>query len=63
MKIFFDSLFAFMVKSEDEDVDEEVTFLDFKHHLNVYSFKKMRGLAVVLIDSISESTTEKDFFD
>ncbi|XP_055835086.1 uncharacterized protein LOC129903561 [Solanum dulcamara] len=36
----FDFMFAFMAKSEDDDVDEEVTLSDFKQNLNVFTSLK-----------------------
>ena len=58
----FDSMFAFMAKSDDES-DEEVTLLDLKENLNLYSVKKLKKLACVLIDSLCELTDEKDFLN
>lgn len=58
----FDSLFTLMAKSID-DADEEVTLLDIKQNLNVYSIKKLKRLASVLIDSLCELAAEKDFLN
>ena len=59
----FDTTFALMTKSDDEDGEEEVTLSDLKQNLHVYCVEKLRILAVVLIESILESTTEKDLMN
>ncbi|KAH0689758.1 hypothetical protein KY290_017953 [Solanum tuberosum] len=56
----FDVMFAFMVKSDDEEYEEKVTLFDLTQNLNAYSVRKLRNPVVVLIDSITELTTEKD---
>ncbi|KAH0689668.1 hypothetical protein KY289_017026 [Solanum tuberosum] len=56
----FDATFDFMEKSDDQEAEEEVTLFDLKQNLHVYCVKNLRSLAVVLIDSIIELTTEKD---
>lgn len=53
----FDAMFAFMKKSDDEFVNEK------KQNVNVFSIRKLRKLVVVLIDLISELTTEKDLLN
>ena len=52
-----------MVKSEDEYVNEKVTLCDFKQNVNVFSIRKLRKLVFVIIDAISDVTTEKDLFN
>lgn len=54
---FFDNMFAFMAQSD------EVTLLDLKENLDLYSIKKFKKLACVLVDSICESTAEKDLLN
>ncbi|KAH0720091.1 hypothetical protein KY284_005121 [Solanum tuberosum] len=54
---------AFMAKSDEEDTDEKVTLSDFKQNLNTFSTCKLRKLVVVLLDLISELTTEKDLMN
>lgn len=49
-----------MAKSEDDE-EKEVTVLDIKQNLNVYSLKKLRKLANIFIDSLCDLTTEKDY--
>ena len=50
----------FMEKSDGEDADEKVTLSYFKQNLNTFSTSKLRMLAVVLLDLISEMKDEKD---
>ena len=50
----------FMEKSDGEDADEKVTLSYFKQKLNTFSTSKLRKLAVVLLDLISERKSEKD---
>ncbi|XP_015057426.1 uncharacterized protein LOC107003615 [Solanum pennellii] len=50
----------FMTKSNEEYADEKVTLSYFKQNLNTFSTSKLRKLAVVLLDLISELTSEKD---
>ncbi|XP_015060063.1 uncharacterized protein LOC107005933 [Solanum pennellii] len=50
----------FMTKSNEEDADEKVTLSYFKQNLNTFCTSKLRKLAVVLLDLISELTSEKD---
>lgn len=52
----FNSLFAFMAKSYDEDVN----LLNIKQNLNNYSLKRIKGLASSSIDSLVEITNKKD---
>ncbi|XP_015161849.1 uncharacterized protein [Solanum tuberosum] len=59
----FDAMFAFMAKSDDEEVEEHVTLSDLKQNLHVYSIKRLRSLATVLIDSITKLTSEKDLMN
>lgn len=47
---------AFMAKSDEVDVDKKVTLSYFKQNLNTFSTNKLRNLAVVLLDLISELT-------
>ncbi|KAH0665359.1 hypothetical protein KY285_026565 [Solanum tuberosum] len=56
----FDTMFAFMEKSNDEEAEEEVTLFDHKQNLHAYSVRELRNLAAILIDYITELTTEKD---
>ncbi|KAK4721295.1 hypothetical protein R3W88_011528 [Solanum pinnatisectum] len=58
--VIFDEIFAFMEKFDDEEAEKEVTLSDFKKNLHVYFVKRLRNLAVVLINSITELTTEMD---
>ena len=51
---------GFMAKSCKEDADEKVTLSYFKQNLNTFSTSKLRKLAVVLLDLISEMKDEKD---
>ena len=51
----FSSMFAFTATSEEEDV----TFYDHIKNFNVYSIKKMKNLASVSIDFITELKLEK----
>ena len=51
---------GFMAKSDEEDSDEKVTLSYFKKNLNTFSTSKLRKLAVVLLDLISEMKDEKD---
>ncbi|KAH0717452.1 hypothetical protein KY285_013483 [Solanum tuberosum] len=62
-KDVFDATYSFMAKSDDEEVDEEVTLSDLKQNLHVYCVKKLRSLAALLIDSIIELTTENDLMN
>lgn len=62
-KVVSDEMFAFMEKSDDEEVEEEVTLSDFKQNLHVYSIKRLRSLAAVLIDSITKLTSKKDLMN
>ena len=52
---------GFMAKSDEEDSDEKVTLSYFKQNLNTFSTSKLRKLAVVLLDLISEMKDKKDF--
>lgn len=47
----FNTLFIFMAKSDDE-VEDEVTLLDLKENLDLYSIKKLKKRVCVLIDSL-----------
>ena len=51
---------GFMAKSDEEDSDEKVSLSYFKQNLNTFSTSKLRKLAVVLLDLISEMKDEKD---
>ena len=55
----FNEMFAFIAHSENEDDEDKVTLLDMKHDLNIYSLKKLRTLANVMIDSVIELTSER----
>jgi len=57
-----DSMFSFMATSEDDEAGVEVTLSYIKQNLNIYSIEKLRSLASVLIESISE-LTEKDLLN
>ena len=71
----YDSIFAIMAKSDDDDSDsdaeaeiqreavEEVTLSDIKQNLHAYSVKRLRSLAGMLIDSLTELTNEKDLMN
>ena len=50
----------FMINSNEEDADEKVTLSYFKKNMNTFSTSKLRKLAVVLLNLISELTSEKD---
>ena len=56
----FDGLVSFMAKSDDEDKDQQVTVIEIKRNLNTYSFRRLKNLANVLIDTIKVLITEKD---
>ena len=56
----FDGLVSFMAKSDDEDKDKQVTVFEIKRNLNTYSFRRLKNLANVLIDTIKVLITEKD---
>ena len=62
-KDVFDDTFALMEKSDDEEDKEKVTLFKLKQNLHVYCVKKLRILATVFIDSIIESTTEKELMN
>ena len=47
----FDSMFAIMEKSNDEEDEKKVTLFDLKCDLHSFSIKRLRQL-VVLIDSV-----------
>ena len=51
---------SFMANLDEEDADENVTLSYFKQNLNTFSTSKLRNIAVVLRDLISELTNEKD---
>ncbi|XP_069149834.1 uncharacterized protein [Solanum lycopersicum] len=51
---------GFMAKIDEEDSDEKVTLSYFKQNLNTFSTSKLRKLAIVLLDWISEMKDEKD---
>ena len=57
--IFYE-MFALMAHTENEEEDNHVTLLDMKNDLDKYSFKKLRTLAKVMIDSVIELTSERD---
>lgn len=59
----FDSMFAIMEKSNDEEDEKKVTLFDLKQNLSVLSVKKLMNLASVLIDSIIELSTKKDLMN
>lgn len=53
-----------MAKPNDEyEGDEMITLDNLKQNLNAYSFKKLRKLVVVLIDSLSELSNKKNFWN
>lgn len=56
----FDGLVSFMAKSDDEDKDKQVIVFEIKRNLNTYSFRRLKNLANVLIDTIKVLITEKD---
>ena len=56
----FDTTFALMEKSDDEEGEEEVTLSDLKQNLHVYCVKKLRSQSALLTDSIIESTIKKE---
>lgn len=58
----YDSLFALMGKSEDEDGDK-VTILYIKDNLKDYSLKELKSLATVVIDPMFDLTKEKNFLN
>ncbi|XP_070002935.1 uncharacterized protein [Nicotiana sylvestris] len=58
----YDSLFALMAQSDDdeEDEDNEVNFRDVQRNLKSYSSKKLRSLANVLIDAYYSLDNNKE---
>ncbi|XP_069151942.1 uncharacterized protein [Solanum lycopersicum] len=50
----------FMAKSDEEDAHETVTLSYLKRNLNTFYTSKFRKVAIVLLDLISELTSEKD---
>ena len=50
-EITYDSLFALMASTEDEE-ENEVTLSDIKKNLDNYSTRKIKDLTTVLIDSV-----------
>ncbi|XP_055816036.1 uncharacterized protein LOC129885688 [Solanum dulcamara] len=63
----FDSLFAFMAQLDDEEADDDdetkVTLANLRQNLHIYSAKKLRSLAAVVIDSVTELINEKDMMN
>ncbi|XP_070009505.1 uncharacterized protein [Nicotiana sylvestris] len=57
----YDSLFALMAQSDDDEDDEdaEVNFKDVQRNLKTYSSKKLRSLASVLIDAYYSFINDK----
>ncbi|XP_070030006.1 uncharacterized protein [Nicotiana sylvestris] len=58
----YNSLFALMAQSDDddeEDVDDEVNFKDVQRNLKSYSSKKLRSLSNVLIDAYYSLVNDK----
>lgn len=55
----FNSMFAFMSKS-NKDEEDEVTFLDIKKNLKDYNLKELRSLENILIDSFCDLSKAKD---
>ncbi|XP_070026394.1 structural maintenance of chromosomes protein 3-like [Nicotiana sylvestris] len=57
----YDSLFALMAQSDDEEEDEndEVNFRDVQRNMKSYSSKKLRSLANVLIDAYYSLINDK----
>nr|XP_016492249.1 PREDICTED: uncharacterized protein LOC107811770 [Nicotiana tabacum] len=59
--IEYDSIFALMAQSDDEDNDDyEVNFLDVQGNLKSYSPKKLMSLANVLIDTYHSLVNDID---
>ncbi|XP_070017485.1 uncharacterized protein [Nicotiana sylvestris] len=59
----YDSLFALMAHSyddEEEDEDDEVNFRDVQRNLKSYSSKKLRSLSNVLIDAYYSLVNDKE---
>ncbi|XP_070016967.1 uncharacterized protein [Nicotiana sylvestris] len=59
----YDSLFALMAQSYDddeEDEDDEVNFRDVQRNLKSYSSKKLRSLSNVLIDAYYNLVNDKE---
>lgn len=54
----FDTLFVFMVKSDDR-AEDEIILLDLEENLNLYFVKKLKKLVFVLIDSLCELLLKK----
>ena len=59
----FDGMFTFMVKSDDEEDEENINLFDIKQNLNVDSIRRFRNLDDVLIDSVIELTKEKGLYE
>lgn len=60
----YNSMFTFIEKSDEEKEDvDKVTLVDLKQTLDTYSPQKLKILTSVLIDSLCELTTEKEFLD
>lgn len=53
----FNTLFAFMAKSNDE-VDDKVTLLNLKENLDIYSVMKLKKLVSIFIKFSYELTVE-----
>ncbi|XP_070017594.1 uncharacterized protein [Nicotiana sylvestris] len=56
----YDSIFAFMAQSDDEDDDDEVNFLDVQRNLKSYSPKKLMSLENLLIDAYHSLVNDRD---
>ncbi|XP_070013229.1 intracellular protein transport protein USO1-like [Nicotiana sylvestris] len=58
----YESIFALMAKSDDDEDNEEdeVSFLDVQRNLKTYSKKKLMSLANVLIDAYHSLINEKN---
>lgn len=53
----------FMAKYDDQQDEEEVTLSDLQQNLRGYYVKRLRKLVALLIDSIIETTFEKDIMN
>lgn len=61
-EISYNSLFALMEKSEDEE-ENKVTLFDIKKKLNNYSHKKITKLANVLLNYVCELIIQRDLLE
>ncbi|XP_070026037.1 MAR-binding filament-like protein 1 [Nicotiana sylvestris] len=56
----YDSLFALMAQSDDDDENDKVNFRDVQRNLKSHSSMKLRSLSNVLIDAYSSLVNDKE---